>query len=101
MNPVSALRRISYLLERNGADSYNVRAFRQAAAALEPVPEDELTRLAAAGRLQSMPGVGKSTAQAISEALAGDVPSYLSKLEADPAPVVLDPAAQARLDQLQ
>ncbi|HEX3459405.1 MAG TPA: PHP domain-containing protein [Acidimicrobiales bacterium] len=101
MDPVSTLRRISYLLERNGADTYKVRAFRHAAAALEGMPEPELATLAKAGKLQTIPGVGKSTAQAISEALAGEVPAYLSKLESDPAPVELDPAAQALLDQLQ
>ena len=101
MDPVETLKRISYLLERNGADTYKVRAFRHAATALEPMSEPELAELARAGRLQTIPGVGKSTAQAISEALAGNVPAYLSKLEADPAPVVLDPDAQALLDQLQ
>jgi putative hydrolase len=101
MDPVSTLRRISYLLERNGADTYKVRAFRHAAAALEGMPEPELATLAKAGKLQTIPGVGKSTAQAISEALAGTVPAYLSKLESDPDPVELDPPAQALLDQLQ
>jgi putative hydrolase len=101
MDPVSTLRRISYLLERNGADTYKVRAFRHAAAALEGMSEPELAALAKAGKLQSIPGVGKSTAQAISEALAGNVPAYLSKLESDPDPVELDPPAQALLDQLQ
>jgi putative hydrolase len=101
MDPVSTLRRISYLLERNGADTYKVRAFRHAAAALEGMPEPELAALAKVGKLQSIPGVGKSTAQAISEALAGNVPAYLSKLESDPDPVELDPPARALLDQLQ
>ena len=101
MDPVSTLRRISYLLERNGADSYKVRAFRQAAAALGTIPETELTQLAAAGRLQTIPGVGKSTAQAISEALSGEVPAYLAKLETEPPEITLDAAAQALLDQLQ
>jgi putative hydrolase len=101
VDPVTALRRISYLLERNGADTYKVRAFRHAATALEPISGPELTELAAAGRLQSVPGVGKSTAQAITEALAGDVPAYLAKLETEPPPIALDGPAQALLDQLR
>jgi putative hydrolase len=101
IDPVTALGRISYLLERNGADTYKVRAFRNAARALEPVPAGELAELAAAGRLQTIAGVGKSTAQAITEALAGTVPTYLATLEAEPPPIVLDAPGQALLDQLQ
>jgi putative hydrolase len=101
VDPVAALRRIAYLLERNGASTYKVRAFRNAAVALEPISESDLSELAAAGRLQSITGVGKSTAEAISEALAGAVPAYLESLESEPPPIALDAPARALLEQLQ
>jgi putative hydrolase len=45
--------------------------------------------------------VGKSTAQAIEEALAGEVPAYLAKLESDPPTIQLDAAAKKLLKQLK
>src|SRR5581483_12104984 len=87
-------------LERSGADTYKVRAFRHAATAIAPMDPEELAGLAQRGRLQDISGVGKSTAQAISEALAGKVPAYLAKLEAEPPTLKLDKKAQALLAQL-
>jgi putative hydrolase len=84
VDPLDALNQIAFRLERSGADTYKVRAFRHAARAIASVPPEELAALAAAGRLQGIEGVGKSTALVIAEALRGEVPAYLAKLDDGP-----------------
>ncbi|HWD54147.1 MAG TPA: PHP domain-containing protein [Acidimicrobiales bacterium] len=81
MQPLDALNQIAFRLERGGADTYKVRAFRGAARAIKDMPDDELEALAKAGRLQGIEGVGKSTAQVIAEAIDGKVPAYLTKID--------------------
>ena len=98
MEPVIALRRIAYLLERDGAESYKVRAFRAAAAAIADLPVEELGAMAPA-RLKEIPQVGKTSAQVITEALGGDTPAYLEKLESVQPPAMSEGAA-ALSDQL-
>ena len=81
MLPADALRRIAYLLEAQGAETYKVQAFRRAASTVDEVAPAELARLDEQGRLETLSGVGKSTAAVISEALSGSTPGYLLALE--------------------
>ncbi len=83
--PLDALRRIAFLLERSRADTYRVRAFRNAAQTVLRTPPEELEQKAAAGGLTDLPGIGKASAAVVAQALEGGVPSYLADLEATAA----------------
>ena len=83
MDPVEALERIAYLLERSGAPTYRVRAFRGAAVTLKGIDPADVRRRVEQGRLQDLPGVGPKTEEVIAQAVGGGVPDYLARLEQD------------------
>jgi putative hydrolase len=87
MDPADTLRQIAFQLERAGAPSYRVRAFRRAARVVGDLPAAELNRRIRETTLQELPGVGPVIAGIIVQASDGNQPAYLTRLldEAPPA----------------
>ena len=86
MEPVEALERIAELLQRVRNSRQKATAFRRAADAIRDVPHEELERLNTTNSLTDLPGIGASTAKVIEQALAGETPEYLERLDTSDAP---------------
>ncbi len=86
MEPTETLEKIAYVLEEQNAESYKVRAFRNAAETIRDIPVSELEQMAGTGRLSRLPGVGDTTAKVIKESLGGDEPEYLRSVLAELPP---------------
>ncbi|MFF7292870.1 PHP domain-containing protein [Microbacterium sp. NPDC008134] len=83
MEPIAALLEIASLLERERASRYRAKAFRQAAATFDGLPDDVR---ADPNRLRAAPGIGASTFAVIRQAQQGAVPDYLVELRGDVEP---------------
>ena len=79
--PVVALRRVAFLMERGREETRRVQAFRNAAATILPLPDDEVSARVDAGTLTDLAGIGPSTAAVIEAAVRGEVPDRLATLE--------------------
>jgi putative hydrolase len=86
VDPVQAMRQIAVELERAGAPTYRVQAFRRAAQVVRDLPAGELDQRLSEGTLQDLRGIGRATAEVIAQATAGQQPDYLAKLIAGRAP---------------
>jgi len=90
------LRQIAFELERAGAPTYRVRAFRRAAQVIAGLDTEELDRRIREGTLEALPGIGKTTAEVVTQAAAGQQPEYLARVLAE-APATEHGALRAAL----
>jgi histidinol phosphatase-like PHP family hydrolase len=96
VDPAEALERIGHLLERAREPTFRVKAFRGAAATVRALDPADLRARAAAGTLRELPGIGEKTERVIMQALAGERPSYLAKLEKEAPDPDEGPGAEVR-----
>jgi putative hydrolase len=82
---VAALSRVAFLLERRREETFRVKAYRRAADVLRQAGPEQVRTRVAAGTLTELAGVGPKTAAIAAQAVAGEVPEYLAKLEAEAA----------------
>ena len=80
-DPIEALERIAYLLDRAREPGYRVRAYLRAAEVLRGLPPDELAERARAGTLTELRDVGPKTAAIATEVVATGTAVYLTELE--------------------
>jgi putative hydrolase len=96
MTPEVALLRIIHCLDRALASGYKTRAFVRALDVVRNTDPVELAERARDDRLTELDGIGDATGGVITEALAGLVPGYLTKVEAESEVPVTEGGAEYR-----
>ena len=96
MTPEQALERVIHCLDRSFDQTPRPKAFSRALATLRATDPNEIVERANAKTLTKLDGIGDSSAKIITEALAGIVPGYLTKLEAETQLLMSDAAAAVR-----
>ena len=100
MTPEAAFERIVHCLDRAHDQSFKAKAFHRARAVVLEVGPEEIAERSAAGTLKDLDGIGDSSAAVIRQALAGEVPDALVKLEAT-TEVPITPAGQVYREALR
>ncbi|MEM8619436.1 MAG: PHP domain-containing protein [Actinomycetota bacterium] len=90
MTPEQALLRVIHCLDRVHESGFKTKAFVRALDVVRNADPDELVDRGAADTLTDLDGIGSSTATVIAEALAGNRPSYLDKIEAESVVPITD-----------
>ena len=96
LEPLDALRRIAFLMERGRKGTYRIKAFRKAADTVAGLAPQELISAYDQGRLEDLPGIGSATALVIQQTLAGQTPDYLAKLEEESPERLVDGGEELR-----
>ncbi len=96
MTPEAALLRVIHCLDRALASPFKTKAFVRALDVVRTVDPVELAERARDDRLTELDGIGDTTAGVITEALAGVVPTYLTKIEAESTVLLTDEGAKYR-----
>src|SRR5690606_20049988 len=94
LTPEQALTRVVHCLDRALASPYKAAAFVRALQVVRATDPDELAERARTGKLTELEGIGDATAGVIGEALAGRVPAYLLKAEAESQIDISDAGAE-------
>lgn len=89
LDPVAVLREYAFWLERGRADTYRVRAYREAADVAASLPADQRPTTVEGWR--ALPRFGPKTAALVTEAMAGRIPEALARRREEGA-ASLDPA---------